>query len=290
MLPTTNSYRHRMKNDRCLLTFEIISDLHVTLPMYVSSLNRALEDIWTRKTKTLVILGDLSSNGFPFQLKQCLTQLKEYPLRYLIALGNHDTYHRKDPKQVHIHPLYKELVLQGHTHIYYDIYVEGFHFYILNSEQSDASNAYYSTQQLYWLKEHLQQDDQDKPVFVLCHHPMKDTHVHSDEKKLSMGVQQSDLLRIIKTHPHVFFLSGHIHNSYEQCSIRVDETIFELDVPSFRKTQYGNKKEEIGFQIQIYHDFLYLRTRDYKQGDWILSHEFILDYKTHHCFPLDVES
>lgn len=284
MKEKSESFAHRIQNDHCALSFDILTDIHVTLPLYQDQLHHALEDIWHRHVKCVVVLGDLSSNGYMFQLRQCLSQLKEFPYHYMIALGNHDTYRSKYPQQVHIHPLYKELALQHHNHIFYDSYIRGFHFYVLNSERGEKSNAFYSQAQLAWLKEGLQQDTSSKPVFVCCHHPLKDTHLHSDEKEHSMGLGQEELLRILKSHPNVIFLSGHIHHSYEQCEVLVDESVFEIDVPSFRKTTYGNKKKEIGYHIQIYHDFLYLRTRDYKHNTWILSHEYILDFKTHHCY------
>lgn len=281
------AYAHQLANQQPALTFEILSDLHITLPIPHKKLDHALDDIWQRKVRTVVVLGDLCSHGLMMQLQQCLKQLKEYPNRYLIALGNHDTYSMKDHHQIHIHHLYKELILQHHHHLYYDEMVDGFHFYVLNSEQPCKDTAYYSTQQLFWLHEKLQKDDPHKPVFVLCHHPLKNSHLHSDESKLSSGFQHTQLHRVLKMHPHVVFISGHIHNSYEQCHIRCDSTLFEIDVPSFAQTQFGHKKEEIGYQIQVYHDFLYLRTRDYKHQRWILSHEYILDITTHQFLSFD---
>lgn len=285
----SNTFAHRMQNERSILTLEILSDLHITLPKHNKVLDNALDDIWRRKVKTIAIAGDLCSHGLMFQLQQCLKQLKEYPFQYLIALGNHDTYSMKEKEQIHIHPLYKELVLQNHHQLYYDEWIYGIHFYVLNSEKPCKSQAYLSRQQLFWLKEKLLTDPKEKPVFVLCHHPLQDTHPNSDTKELAIGSQSQDLYKILCTHPNIIYVSGHIHNSYETCMPRVDGHIIEIDVPSFAQTMFGSKKEEIGLQLQIYHDFLYLKTRNYKQHDWIISHEYIIDLSTHEIHSFDVD-
>lgn len=287
MKHTMKAYANRIMNDQPSLSFEIICDLHIATPLHNKKLDNALEDIWQRKIRNVAVLGDLCSHGLMFQLNQCLKQLKEFPNRYLIVLGNHDTYSMQHKDELHIHPLYKELVLSNHHHIYYDEMIDGYHFYVLNSEKPCKSNAYYSRQQLFWLKEHLEADSDEKPVFILCHHPFKDSHIHSDEKELSMGFLHEDLLKIVKSHPNVIFFSGHIHNSYETCAIRCDNTLFQIDVPSFSQTMFGVKKEETGYQVQVYHDFLYIRCRDYKNHEWILSGEHIVDFKTHQSYSFD---
>lgn len=283
-------YEHRMQNEPCLLTFEVFADLHVLLPKRNRKLENALDDIWERKVKDVIILGDLSAQGFMFQLEQCLKQCKEYPIRYMIALGNHDIYSMKEKAQVHIHPLYKELVLLHHSTLYYEEQREGFSFYVLNSEKPDKNHAYYSPQQLLWLKEHLEKADPHKPVFICCHHPLMHTHPNMNTPENTMGFQSHELTRIVNIHPLVIFLSAHIHNSYEICTIYCDHKLFEINVPSFTNTQYGGKKEEIGYQLQLFHDFLYIRTRDYHTHEWILSHEYILNFKSHQCIPYTQEA
>lgn len=287
MKPVQYAYAQRILNEESRLTFEVLSDIHTRLPFRSQQLDKTLDDIWSRKTKTLLILGDFTNNGYMLQWRAFLRQLKEYPFRYLMSLGNHDTYHLLETSQIHIHPLYKELILQEHHALYYDTYIQGVHFYILNSEKPSKSNAFYSKRQLTWLKEGLNKDSKDKPVFVLGHQPFYHSHTNTDDVALTMGVQEEDLKNILKKHDHVIFMSGHVHNSYELCDIVFDESLTLMNIPSYIKPDFGSQRAMIGFQLQIYHDFLYLRTRDYKDGSWIISHEFIIDFKKHQCYPFD---
>ncbi|MEG0330648.1 MAG: metallophosphoesterase, partial [Longicatena sp.] len=208
-------------------------------------------------------------------------QLKEYPIKYLLALGNHDTYSKLEKNQIHIHHLYKELALQDSHYLYYDTFINGIHFYILNSEKPSKSNAYYSKQQLSWLEHGLQKDALDKPVFVLCHHPFLHTHPNTSNIDLTMGIQERDIKAILKKHDHVFFFSGHVHNGINLCNVLYENHITFINVPAFHKVQYGIKHVGLGYQIQIYHDFIYLRTRDYLHGDWLLANEYVLPLHTH---------
>lgn len=281
------SYANRIANERCKICFELLSDLHITLPTRPRKLENAFDDMWERKTKIVALLGDLTNNGYSFQMKACLEKLQEYPMEYVIALGNHDTYNMFYKHQIHIHPIYKQLVLQEHTTLYYDTYMYGIHFYILNSEQPHKSGAWYSDKQLSWLKENLAKDDKEKPVFVLAHHPLPYTHKDSDKKGLNAGVQQHSITNILKQHPNTIYISGHLHHSYSSCEVLSLDTAFLIDVPSFTKIQIGEKREQIGYQLQVYHDFVYIKTRDYASHSWILSNEFIINFHTSETFRFD---
>lgn len=86
------AFANRICNEKSYLQMELLSDLHIAFPRQNAKLEAALEDIWKRKVRHVAICGDLTNNGYPFQMKQVLTQLQEFPIHILPALGNHDLY------------------------------------------------------------------------------------------------------------------------------------------------------------------------------------------------------
>lgn len=84
------AFANRICNEKSYLQMELLSDLHIAFPRQNAKLEAALEDIWKRKVRHVAICGDLTNNGYPFQMKQVLTQLQEFPIHILPALGNHD--------------------------------------------------------------------------------------------------------------------------------------------------------------------------------------------------------
>jgi 3',5'-cyclic-AMP phosphodiesterase len=62
--------------------------------------------------------------------------------------------------------------------VYYDKWIEGYHFIILGSEHSRITNSLYadnailSELQLEWLEQKLQTSPYGKPIFVFLHQPI----------------------------------------------------------------------------------------------------------------------
>lgn len=280
------TYLHRLQNEKPMLTFAMLADLHITLPRRNAHLEAALEDIWHRQIKQVAILGDFTNNGYNFQWKACLQQLKEYPLQYAIALGNHDLYNYKYHNSMHLHPLYRSMILQDHTHIYYDVWWNDIHIYVLNSQHPDKSNAIFYEDQLEWLQNTLKKDDAHKPVLVFCHHPLAHTHAYSNTLKQTIGFQSDRIAQIIKSYPNVLFFSAHLHNDASLCKKRFDGC-FLIDVPAFHQVENGEKQKGYGYEVQLYHDFVYIQTRDYLKQQWMASQGCILSISNHHIYALD---
>ena len=67
------AFANRICNEKSYLQMELLSDLHIAFPRQNTKLEAALEDIWKRKVRHVAICGDLTNNGYPFQMKQVLT-------------------------------------------------------------------------------------------------------------------------------------------------------------------------------------------------------------------------
>ena len=281
------AFANRICNEKSYLQMDLLSDLHIAFPRQNAKLEAALEDIWKRKVRHVAICGDLTNNGYPFQMKQVLTQLQEFPIHILPALGNHDLYNLFSRTQNRIHPEYRKLLPRHAESIYFDRYVEGVHFYILNSERPSKNDMILTKKQVDWLLNGLKQDDKNKPVCIIAHQPLQDTHVMSEDHTGTQQHLQVDMLKDV--HPHIIFISGHLHNSFALCEVLARRNLFLINLPSFVRIEHGDSQDQIGFQLRFYADFLYLRTRDYKNRRWIVSHEYILDMKTSEVISFDAD-
>lgn len=281
------AFANRICNEKSYLQMELLSDLHIAFPRQNAKLEAALEDIWKRKVRHVAICGDLTNNGYPFQMKQVLTQLQEFPIHILPALGNHDLYNLFSRTQNRIHPEYRKLLPRHAESIYFDRFVEGIHFYILNSERPSKNDMILTKKQVDWLLNGLKQDDKNKPVCIIAHHPLQDTHVMSEDHTGTQQHLQVDMLKDV--HPHIIFISGHLHNSFALCEVLARRNLFLINLPSFVRIEHGDSQDQIGFNLRFYADFLYLRTRDYKNRRWIVSHEYILDMKTSEVISFDAD-
>ena len=281
------AFANRICNEKSYLQMELLSDLHIAFPRQNAKLEAALEDIWKRKVRHVAICGDLTNNGYPFQMKQVLTQLQEFPIHILPALGNHDLYNLFSRTQNRIHPEYRKLLPRHAESIYFDRYVEGIHFYILNSERPSKNDMILTKKQVDWLLNGLKQDDKNKPVCIIAHQPLQDTHVMSEDHTGTQQHLQVDMLKDV--HPHIIFISGHLHNSFALCEVLARRNLFLINLPSFVRIEHGDSQDQLGFNLRFYADFLYLRTRDYKNRRWIVSHEYILDMKTSEVISFDAD-
>ena len=281
------AFGNRICNEKSYLQMELLSDLHIAFPRQNAKLEAALEDIWKRKVRHVAICGDLTNNGYPFQMKQVLTQLQEFPIHILPALGNHDLYNLFSRTQNRIHPEYRKLLPRHAESIYFDRFVEGIHFYILNSERPSKNDMILTKKQVDWLLNGLKQDDKNKPVCIIAHQPLQDTHVMSEDHTGTQQHLQVDMLKDV--HPHIIFISGHLHNSFALCEVLARRNLFLINLPSFVRIEHGDSQDQIGFNLRFYADFLYLRTRDYKNRRWIVSHEYILDMKTSEVISFDAD-
>lgn len=281
------AFANRICNEKSYLQMELLSDLHIAFPRQNAKLEAALEDIWKRKVRHVAICGDLTNNGYPFQMKQVLTQLQEFPIHILPALGNHDLYNLFSRTQNRIHPEYRKLLPRHAESIYFDRFVEGIHFYILNSERPSKNDMILTKKQVDWLLNGLKQDDKNKPVCIIAHQPLQDTHVMSEDHTGTQQHLQVDMLKDV--HPHIIFISGHLHNSFALCEVLARRNLFLINLPSFVRIEHGDSQDQIGFNLRFYADFLYLRTRDYKNRRWIVSHEYILGMKTSEVISFDAD-
>lgn len=269
-------FKNRIKNEKPIVMAELLSDIHQTMPWKDKQLQLALNDIKDRNIPYLCLLGDLTNNAYGFQFQAFFSLLMPYGFHQLIALGNHDTFHPNLDEALHIHPLIKRHVLQ--QELYHKETIQQCSFYVLNTQKPQENNMYIEKDQFTWLEQELTKDRADWK-FILCHHPLADTHPGSEDRSMHVGYQNAQLESILKGNPQIVYLSGHLHNSYSHTALCMKDDLLCINVPSFHQVQRGIRKEQIGLQLDLYHDFLHVRFRDYRQHQYLSSVSYIFDRK-----------
>lgn len=289
MKPITLAFAHRIQNEQPLLRAELLSDLHIGWSHKTSSLKQALESIWKRKVRYVLLGGDLSANGFFWQQKKVFDTLEEFPIQYAIALGNHDTYRGKHVHKIKIHPHYRSYYAMHPTQLYYDTWMQGVHVYVLNSEHPRKDGIWISSKQKNWLLSTLKKDAPETLSILLVHHPLQNTHPHTDDPHNTVSLAQLHPEELHNAHTRILYISGHTHIAYMQSLPLYKDGICFLNLPSFIKPDTKDDEGEKGLQLQVYTDFLYVRCRDYQQDRWITSHEFIIDMAKQCVYPYDAQ-
>lgn len=277
------------------LSFSVVSDIHVQYwdTQAQGKFGAALEDLYQMNPNldALVINGDLG-DGRSDDYAMLNSILQKYPLPKIVyyTLGNHEfykayyksnadwstsTFPNGESDQASIA---RFLSHTGISSVYYNSWIQGYHFIFLGSEQyrqSDPANyedAWLSSAQLSWLQKKLQENySPHRPMFVFLHQPLQGTVSGSVERGV---VQQIELKRLLSVYPEVIFLSGHTH-----WELRLPTTIvrdvFTMVNSSSVSYPYDSNDRPIqgirseGLVIDVYEDRVHIRGRDFHTQTWI---------------------
>lgn len=203
------------------LSFSVVGDIHDN----TGELENALKDLHGINTKTdaLIMNGDIVDQGLDEQYKiiqECLTKNSRFlPKTVIRNMGNHEYFNYSNgsnsPSEIEeIKARY--LSYSGVSKVYHDIWVKGYHFISLGSEQSNTkelgnTQAFISEDQQKWLEEKLAENYQPgRPVFVFLHQHMS----FSAAGRVSrwVGIKQDKEIRdILSKYPEVILFSSHTH-------------------------------------------------------------------------------
>jgi hypothetical protein len=152
--------------------------------------------------------------------------------------------------------------------------------------QTDLSfneDAWLSNEQLTWLHQKLQADDQSgKPVFVFLHQPLPYTVAGSSVNYNSRGVVQYEKLKeILSEHPQVIFFSGHTHWELASKNTLFKDTFTMVNSSSLYEPYDENDKpyslkqrRSEGLVVEVYPDKVVIQGRDFTKQSWIPQARF----------------
>ncbi|MDQ1911023.1 metallophosphoesterase [Paenibacillus sp. GD4] len=281
------------------LTFAVISDIHVQSwdKESVRRFRQALEDLHKAApgSSALIVNGD-TGNGFPEDystVQRTIAAHLHWP-HVFYTIGNHEFYkawHRGKQWSEASFPngeteeasVGRFLQLTGEPRVYYDRWLQGYHFIFLGSEryrQSDPGNgedAWLSDEQLGWLRSKLQDDAQkepQRPVFLFLHQPLQGTVSGSSERGV---VQLEELRSILRKHPQVLLFSGHTHFELDKPDMvirgdsvtTVNSSSVRAPFKAAREPFADSEDESEGIVVQVDPDEVSIRGRSFKRHSWI---------------------
>lgn len=273
-----------MRPEKGIMSFEVISDVHVASsnPNHTNAaqFRDMLSDVQQDYPDTAVVLncGDFTENGSEQQADIYFDILDEYDqFPYMTALGNHDVRWRSGWSEIKERYLRLNGKYMGDNegNVYYDQWINGYHFIVLNTEWDIKDRAYISPEQLEWLDATMAEGAlEGKPIFVVLHQPLNDTFNMSDV--YPVGEQDFALKEVLRKYPQTVMFTGHVHNGMGELEIMQTDCGTLVDVPSLRSNNQGDSQGQIGYHVTVYEDKIQLNLRDYRDDEWVLENTYTI--------------
>ncbi|MEK8130987.1 metallophosphoesterase [Paenibacillus filicis] len=312
--------RPAQASDKPLLTFSVLSDIHVGAKDTVSQrkLSAALADLHdvNPEADALVINGDLT-NGTPADYSKLRSLLKQaaLPEKVRFTIGNHEFYKAwLDDKGAYSKTgfphnetdsasISRFLQFTGEKRVYNADTIGEHRFIFLGSEQyrqSDPDNeedAYLSADQLAWLKKELSQASSSrkaasKPIFVFLHQPLPYTVAGSQYYVNTRAViQHKELKTILSAYPQVILFTAHTHWELKLPHTLVRDRFTMVNSSSVGEplTDLGPEGEKPvsadaseGLYVEVYRDRVEIKGRDFYHRQWIPEAQFAVPIGSKH--------
>lgn len=157
----------------------------------------------------------------------------------------------------------------------FDTWVNGYHFILLNTEKGLKDASWFSDETLAWLKEKLAEGaESGKPIFVLNHQALNDTHYGSAEYT-GFGERDAEVKQIFSEYPQVMFLTGHIHNEFGKVEVISRPFGTMVDVPSYSEGPTGSYGQ--GYVVNVHGDSVEFEARDFVADAGIPSYDVTVE-------------
>lgn len=304
-----------------LVSFHLVSDIHTNGKDSENGRNFKTGLINMKemnpRADALISCGDNTEYGQEWEVKDFFDLLKENnPVaekngKIMITMGNHDVRGENSGNNWVTTPItenhgwwsnaYRYYMqnnkdfmpdmpdeLTGEEKTYFDYWINGYHFIVLNEENSPKDQASVTEDQLIWLEEKLGEGengehpfDSEKPVFVFVHQSLEDTHQHSGLYQ-GFGSADARMKEILSRYPQTVLCTGHIHNGFGTAEVIERSYGTMADVPSFKETEAWNDSREkgSGYEVYVYEDEIVFRAADFLKGEWLPEHDYSIKRAT----------
>ncbi|MGM9680848.1 MAG: metallophosphoesterase family protein [Eubacteriales bacterium] len=275
-----------------LYEMQVVSDIHLNASQsHLHNVHFAavLADIQMLSPNSigLFINGDIADHGQVSEyraFRQLIENAGDSLPEVYCAIGNHDLAQGPYATQLANFTEYSEPCTDQP---YADLWLNGVHFIFLGSE-AEGLNAQLSRTQLNWLKKALAENrNENRPIYVFLHQGLMDTVAGTFEYQGWHGVNQArQLAAILKDYPEVVLFSGHSHwemDSLYSMKARDENlpTVFNTAATAYlwndvaMSTNVGVEGSQ-GYYIKAYSDKLLVLGRDFVNGQWIASAQFVV--------------
>ncbi len=288
--------------------FQAISDIHVTAwePSFRNdNFGLALEDI--KKTAPnsngVFAIGDVvdqSTDNTYDKFLEIFNAHKNGLPEFNFSVGNHEYFETVSSpyapennkftcKEKAQKFLDKMSTIGNAPSMYYDKYINGQHFIVMGSEQTELKDdfASISDTQFEWLKNKLAETkDKNEPIFLFLHQSMKNTVSGTTNGQEWWGLypeQEAKLRKILKDYPQTIMFDGHTHWTLDDPYAMYDGKDKELSI--FNTAGVGQLWSDAGstidgsqgYFVEVYNDKVLVRGRDLKAGQWLPNASFVVD-------------
>ena len=254
-----------------------------------------------------IIVGDVAENGMQAEYDRVTAQIADWNVaNYIMCTGNHDIRLRDFEQS-------KERFLNfmnglnteenAKDNVFYKYEVNGYTFLTIASDKMEFEEAHFSGEQLQWLNIELKNATaENKPVFVLCHQSLAESHglpntwgsanstpedttMPAYERKDSydftgsIGKQSNDIYDIISKYENVFFITGHLHTGfgkYTYQTIDAEKNVQGINVPSVgidnKDGVYNNPGT--GLLVEVTDSQVIFYARDFRNGKFLSTEDW----------------
>lgn len=290
--PADNNPIKAKNPDEVKLTFTAVADSQVnaflTNRIY---LEYAFDDISSAETRqdALVIAGDITENSLTEEWDIVYGLLEKYSPadNYIFATGNHDIRLRSHSQVVDRFTSYyngfADAQIDG---LYYSMDINGYTFAVVGSDEQSLEKQVISDTQLEWLDKTLAEATKDgKPVFVIIHQPLKNTHGlpalwnNGVGDSGHLGNQSDEVYEILNKYDNVIMISGHLHTGFGEYTYEQVGNIHSVNLPAVgMKNADGEYCEYcIGYTAEVYDDEVLFRARDFGKGEYVPEYDITIE-------------
>lgn len=314
-IPSTDNLLVNIAEDT-VMDFVVIGDTQVC--DYIPSREKALislsKDIRNSEIEldAFIIAGDIAENGMQQEFDRVYDHISDFNTKnYIMVAGNHDIRLReyeqcKDRLLTFMNDLNKGENPQNSLHYKYE--VNGYTFLIMGSDDADFEKATIGDAQLQWLNIELKAASKEgKPVFVICHYPLAESHglpgtwgsasgedptipLPTYERKDSyditgsIGYDSNRVYDVISRYKNVIFITGHLHTGFGKDSYQVlneENNVIGINVPSvgIENKDGVYNGTGTGYFVEVTPDAVYFRARDFSKGENLTDFDIVVDVK-----------
>lgn len=276
ILPSGNSITFK-DPDNLRLSIALMSDVHIKSDtVSVEQFARGLEDIKNahKAFDILALTGDITDVGddYCFNLAWNTVDAAGLSATVLPVIGNHDIKTSYETALNQVSSAASRYTSQNITKSYYSYTKNGYKFIVMGTESE--ANAYISPEQLSFLdSELLDGTKEGKPVFVICHFPLANTHGLPDPLHANgdIGAQSEEIKNILTKYKNVFYINGHLHVGIASTSLDVlseENGVYSINLPSYGQPNLrGNYKGSgNGTYVEVYDNEVIFIARSLKES------------------------
>ncbi len=292
------------KEDDCLLTMELISDVHIEenelfrqafMLAGFNNLKYAKADV-----DGMIIAGDITNYADEPSLAKYYELLEKYsPVPVITAAGNHDIGHvgdrdvtdiTREEAMANFIRYNNEYMGMNNEHNYYSTEINGYKFIVLGDEVIDGGHwdaMDITDEQMAFLDSELASAN-GEPVFVICHWAVDGTNgqeiIYPDS---GIDLDKNDIKSVMEKYENVFYISGHIHGGIkstaaaefsDMANVEQLNGVTYVSLPTYGiVNSFGYPWSGTGIQMEVYEDHIIFRPRNFITNAWFTNAVYTID-------------